>query len=182
VGGYLAYRLLIWPLLVVSGFPPSSPPLWLLPVAVTVDLLFLVPLNEYLRAATGAVVVTAVAFGSLALHAITLGTPLSLADDDITTLRAAWAAGQSLHTPPVAWWSWWIAGLGLLVTWTLVVWLASRTIGLNTPRPPEISVSFGPEPRRNERGALIGWDEPAPQDGAPQPGAVEAGVDAEPGR
>ena len=162
VGGYLVYRLAIWPLLVVGGFPPSSPPLWLLPVALAVDLLFLVRMNEYLRAVVGAVVVTAVGFGSLLVHALALGSPLTLADDDIVALRAAWAAGDGLNTPPIAWWSWWIAGIGLLVTWAAVVWLASRTIGLGTQRPPEISVQFGPEPRRSDKGVLLGWDEPAP--------------------
>ncbi len=114
VGGYLVYRLLIWPLLVVCTFPPSSPPLWLLPVGLAVDLMFLLRMNEYVRGAIGAVVVTAVAFGALLLHALALGSPLTLADDDVTALRAAWAAGHGLHTPPIAWWSWWIAGLGLL--------------------------------------------------------------------
>src|SRR6185312_12638541 len=128
-------------------------------VGLAIDLLFLPRMNEYLRGVVGAVVVTAVGFGSLVLHALTLGSPLTLADDDFTALRAAWVAGESLHTPPVAWWSWWITGLGLLASWAAAVFLASKTIGLGTKRPPEISVQFGPEPRRSDKGVLLGWDE-----------------------
>ena len=74
---------------------------------------------------------------------------------------------DGLHTPPIAWWSWWIAGLGLLATWAAAVFLASKTIGLGTNRPPEISVQFGPEPRRSDKGVLLGWDEPATDQAAP---------------
>jgi len=156
VGGYLAYRLITWPLLVVGTFPPSSPPLWLLPVAIAVDVLFLVKINGYLRAVLGAVVVTGVGFGALALHALALGTPLRLGSMTVEQMRAAYEAGDNLYTPPIAWWSWWVAGLGLLVTWLAAVALADRTMGLDTPRPPRISVTFAPEPPRDARGILLG--------------------------
>ena len=98
VGGYLAYRLITWPLLVVGTFPPSSPPLWLLPVAIAVDVLFLVKINGYLRAVLGAVVVTGVGFGALALHALALGTPLTARlDDGGTDARRLRGRRQPVH-------------------------------------------------------------------------------------
>ena len=44
VTGYVAYRCLIWPLLTVGTFPPSYLPIWLLPLAVAVDAVFLLRL------------------------------------------------------------------------------------------------------------------------------------------
>jgi hypothetical protein len=40
VGLYLAYRAIIWPLLVGTGFPPSAIPFWLLFIGLAVDLVF----------------------------------------------------------------------------------------------------------------------------------------------
>lgn len=161
VGGYLLYRIITWPLLTVGTFPPSSPPFWLLLVGLAVDLVFLVRVNAYLRAVLGAVVVTAVGYGALALHALVLGSPLDLASQSTEQLRATFQAGGQLNTPPIVWTSWWLAGLGLIVSWTAAVALAQRSIGLDTPRPPEISVVFGPEPPRSDRGLLLGWPEEA---------------------
>ena len=53
---------------------------------------------------------------------------------------------------PVAWTSIWIAALCLLATWSAVTWLAARSVGLDTPRPPTPTIEYGPEPIRDARG------------------------------
>ena len=45
VAVYVAYRCLIWPLLTVSTFPPSYLPVWLLPLGLAVDLVFLLRIS-----------------------------------------------------------------------------------------------------------------------------------------
>ena len=102
--------------------------------------------------------VTAVGFGSLVLHALALGSPLTLADDDITALRAAWAAGEGLHTPPIAWWSWWIAGLGLLATWAAAVLpgLQDDRAGHEAAAGDQRAVRPGAAPLRQGRAAGLG--------------------------
>ena len=60
---YIAYRALIWPILLGTGFPPSTVPFWLLFIGVAVDLAFLLPWQPLL----GAALVTAI--GGLALYA-----------------------------------------------------------------------------------------------------------------
>jgi hypothetical protein len=171
---YLAYRLVIWPILVVGTFPPSSVPLWLLLVGLAVDGVFLIRMPAYLRAAAGAVVVTGAASLGLLLETLVEGSPTDLAGRSIEALRQLFESGGHLRTPPVAWGSIWWAGLGLLLTWTAVTWIAGRTIGLDTPRPPELRIGFSPEPRRDARGHLDGW---ANQD-ADQDPADEANQDS----
>ncbi|MBM9467969.1 hypothetical protein [Nakamurella leprariae] len=158
VAGYVAYRCVIWPLLTFTIFPPSSVPFWLLPVGLAVDLVLLLRINPYLRAVLGAVVVTAVAWGALAVNSLALGTPLALGSWDIAQMRAAFEAGDTLHFPPVSWSSWWLAGLGLTVTWVAVTWIWQRSTG---DRPPP-AASYAAEPPRDARGILLGepLDEP----------------------
>ncbi|WP_196073311.1 hypothetical protein [Nakamurella alba] len=158
VGLYVAYRCVIWPLLVAGDFPPSSLPIWLLVVGVLVDLVFLVRMNEALRAVLGAVLVTAGGYGALALSALVTGTPLSLGSQDIASWRADFEAGAALATPPVNWSSVWITLPALLITWSFAALLASRTIGLSTPRPPALQVRYSAEPRRDAAGHLDGWE------------------------
>ena len=158
-GLYVVYRAVIWPILVVGTFPPSSVPFWLLLIGLAVDGVFLIRLPAYPRAVVGAVVVTAAGCLGLLLETLIEGSPIDLAGKTVEELRAIYESGGHLHTPPVAWVSIWWAGLGLLVTWTAVTWFASRTIGLDTPRPPELAVTFGTEPRRTAGGVLDGWSE-----------------------
>jgi hypothetical protein len=159
-GLYVAYRMVIWPILVVGTFPPSSVPFWLVLVGLAVDGVFLLRLQPYVRAVVGAVVVTGAAGLGLFLETVIEGSPTNLAGKSIAELRAIFQSGGHLYTPPVAWTSIWWAGLGLLLTWTFVTWFAARTIGLDTPRPPQIAVVFAPEPQRDEDGVLIGWPDP----------------------
>lgn len=72
-------------------------------------------------------------------------------------MRTAFEQGRALHMVPVAWTSVWIAALCLLASWSAVTWLAERSVGLDTPRPPTPTIQYGPEPFRDARGALDGW-------------------------
>ncbi len=168
VAGYVGYRCLIWPILTLGNFPASYLPVWLLPLGFAVDGLFLLRLPHYLRAAVGALVLTAVGYGSLWLSMTMTGTPVDLAKMTVAQVRAAFTAGANLLTPPVAWWSIWIAGPLLALTWAGSVWFIDRFLGLDSPRPPQISVEFGPEPLHDARGHLDGW---------PLPGQLEPGHD-----
>src|SRR6476659_67730 len=118
VGAYVVYRCLIWPLLTFTIFPPSVVPLWLLPVGVAVDAVFLLRLRPYLRALVGAPAVTGVGYGALYLQTIAFGTPTDLGQRSIAQLRTAFEQGFPLHMVPVAWSSIWIAALCLLATWS----------------------------------------------------------------
>ncbi|GAA0441853.1 hypothetical protein Acor_05990 [Acrocarpospora corrugata] len=73
--GYLAYRTLIWPLLVVGGFPGSAIPYFLLVAAVAVDLAFLIPLPTYIRPLLGTALITAGVYGGLYLQDLLLEAP-----------------------------------------------------------------------------------------------------------
>ncbi|WP_412541837.1 hypothetical protein R8Z50_04600 [Longispora sp. K20-0274] len=86
-GAYVAYRSVIWLVLVGTGFPPSTVPFLLLLGAVAVDVAFLLPAT--LRLATAAV---------LAVPATYLGV---------------WLQDRLIEAPPsdYAAWPWAIAGL-----------------------------------------------------------------------
>ncbi|WP_035304451.1 hypothetical protein [Actinokineospora inagensis] len=92
-GGYVAYRAVIWPLLVAAHFPPSTVPFYLLFVGLAVDVARRLP--RPVEAVVGAVLVTALGYGALYLQKTFVGAP------------------------PVAWWSAPIAlgAVGLL--WSL---------------------------------------------------------------
>jgi hypothetical protein len=64
-GAYVAYRAIIWPLLVGTGFPPSAVPFWLLFIGVAVDVACLIK-PWIAQAVAGAAIVTAV--GGAALY------------------------------------------------------------------------------------------------------------------
>ncbi|MEV4311721.1 hypothetical protein [Actinocrispum sp. NPDC049592] len=94
-GAYVAYRGIIWPLLVGTGFPPSAVPFWLVFTGLAVDIAFLLPV----RPLTGAALVTAL--GGLALY----GQSLVLAAPPVdywalpiafVVLAALWASGRPL--------------------------------------------------------------------------------------
>ncbi len=157
VAGYVAYRCLIWPLLTFTIFPPSVVPFWLLAVGIAVDAVFLLPLRPYVRAAVGAVLVTLVGYGAIWVQTVAFGTPTNLGQLTIGDMRTVFEQGSSLHMVPVAWTSIWVAAVGLLVAWSAVTWLAARSVGLDSPRPPHRTVPYGPEPLRDDRRALAGW-------------------------
>lgn len=158
---FVIYRMVIWPALTYTIFPPSSVPFWLVGLGLTVDLAFLIPLRPYLRAVVGAVVVTAGGYATLLLQTVIEGTPIDLYRQSIEQMRATFEAGGSLHTPPVDWTSAWWAALLLIATWAAVTWFAQRTIGLTTPRPLPVGVQYAPEPERDADGYLAGFPEHA---------------------
>ena len=157
VAGYVTYRCVLWPLLVVSTFPPSYLPLYLLPIGVAVDLLFGLKLMPYLRAVVGGLVITAIGYGLYWLSAVITGTPTDLASMNIAQIRSAFTSGSHLLTPPVAWWSIWIALPLAVLAWSGATWLGGRAAELTEPRPPAITVEFGPEPVHDDHGRLDGW-------------------------
>jgi len=160
VGIYVLYRCVMWPVLVLGSFPPSYLPLYLLPIGIIVDLLFLLKIAPYLRAVVGAFVLSIVGYGALWVSTVITGTPTDLARQNISEVRAAFTGGARLLTPPIAWWSIFIALPLLILTWVGVTFLIQRTVGLTTARPPKISVEFGPEPLRDAGGHLDGWSTP----------------------
>ncbi|MGW5260821.1 hypothetical protein ACWEQG_07605 [Microbispora sp. NPDC004025] len=98
---YVAYRCLIWPLLVGGGFPPSTIPFFFLLAGLCVDLAFLVPVR-LLRPLAGAVLATAGVYGGL------------LAQD------------RMLEAPPYAPEFWPAALAALAVVWYALEWFAGR--------------------------------------------------------
>ncbi len=159
IGAYLLYRSVIWPLLVVATFPPSVPPYWMIGVGLAVDALFLLPrLHPYARAVVGGVLVTAVGYGMLWLQTVASGTPADLGSLTIQQMESVYAGGNgmSLAMPPVAFGSIWYALPGAVLTWLLVTYLVQRWVGLDTPAPPPMTVTFSPEPQRAPNGVLLG--------------------------
>lgn len=161
---YVAYRCLIWPLLTVGTFPPSYLPLWLLPLAVAVDAVFLLRLAPYVRAVLGGCALVGLGYGVLWLSTVLTGTPTDLAQLSIARIRAAVEAGSHLLTPPIAWGSIWIALPLSVLTWCGATWYAQRTTGSDGPRLPAVQVEYAEEPLRDSQGALAGW---APKAGSP---------------
>ncbi len=154
---YVAYRCLIWPMLAFTIFPPSIVPFWLVPVGLTVDAVFLLRVRPRIRVLIGSAAVAAVGYGALWLQTVAFATPTDLASRSIAELRTAYQQGSALHMVPVDWSSWWVAGFGLALTWAGVTWVAARSIGLDTPRPPQRVTAWGPEPVRDARHCLTGW-------------------------
>lgn len=152
--GYLLYRLVIWPLLVVGTFPPSVPPFWLVGLGLAVDAAFGFG-NRAVRTAVGGIGVTAVGYGALWLQAAGSGSSTQFGTMTIQQLRAEFEAGHPIRAIPVSWGTIWIAALGLVVTWGITEWLAGRTLAGDT-RPPPLTVEFAPEPPRNAAGQLTG--------------------------
>ncbi|MBP2707018.1 hypothetical protein JOL79_24845 [Microbispora sp. RL4-1S] len=92
---YVAYRCLIWPLLVGTGFPASTVPFFFLLAGIGVDLAFLLAMPFLLRAVAGAVLATAGVYGGLALQDRLLEAPPFLAASwpvAVAGLAAAWIA------------------------------------------------------------------------------------------
>jgi hypothetical protein len=64
-GGYVAYRLLIWPLLGVADFPLSTVPVFLLLIGLAVDAAHLGGLPAPLAAVLGSAAVTGLGYGGI---------------------------------------------------------------------------------------------------------------------
>lgn len=154
---YVIYRVLIWPALAWTIFPASVVPFWLIGVGIAVDLAFVLPMNPYIRAVVGAVIVTAGSYGSAALQTWISGTPLDLAKQSVADLRATFEAGLPLRMPPISWESAYGAVPLLAAVWVGVVIFARRTIGVDVPRPPELANPFAQEPLRSAHGVLEGF-------------------------
>ncbi|MFD2468254.1 hypothetical protein [Amycolatopsis silviterrae] len=111
-GAYVAYRCVMWPLLLALGFPVSTVPFYLLAVGIAVDLAFLLPWP----AVTGAVLVTVLGYGAFWVQA---------------QLRP-WLLGevQTESAPPVAYWTALVAVAALFALWAgagpAKEWWASR--------------------------------------------------------
>lgn len=110
-GGYLAYRMVAWILLVGTGFPPSLPPFLLLGGAVMVDLAFLAIANGYLRALVGASVATA------------------------ATAAAVWVQEFVIGAPPIDYVAFFWGGIILAVAW-LGLSAAPQPAPILAPAPP----------------------------------------------
>ncbi|WP_245764800.1 hypothetical protein [Nonomuraea jiangxiensis] len=124
-GGYVGVRVVLWPLLTYTGFPPSAVPLFLVVGGLLVDVAFLVR-QPVARAVLGSIGVTAAAYGALAAQSAIMGTVYG-------TLM-----GQRglLGAPPLVMSSAVWAGVGLLVAWLAVEWMvARRATGPVGPRP-----------------------------------------------
>jgi hypothetical protein len=76
-GGYVAYRLLIWPLLDVADFPLSTVPVFLLLIGLAVDAAHLGRLPAPLTAIIGSAAVTGLGYGGIwALQALDAAPPI----------------------------------------------------------------------------------------------------------
>ncbi|QRP46267.1 hypothetical protein [Amycolatopsis sp. FDAARGOS 1241] len=104
-GAYVAYRCVMWPLLLGLGFPVSTVPFYLLAVGLAVDLAVTIGAGHRVAsAAIGSLLVSAFGYGALWLQ---------------SQLRP-WLLGDS-HTesaPPVAYWTVAVALVGVFVLWT----------------------------------------------------------------
>ncbi|MFC6081875.1 hypothetical protein [Sphaerisporangium aureirubrum] len=99
-GVYVAYRAIIWPLLVLGGFPPSAVPFFLVVAAICVDVAFLIPWPAA-RALLGTALATAGVYGGLlAQDRILEAPPFLLASAPITAalVAATWLAFEWYHS------------------------------------------------------------------------------------
>jgi hypothetical protein len=90
-GAYVAYRCLIWPILVAADFPPSIVPLYLVFVGLAVDIARRLRILEPL---VGAAAVTALGYGALLAQDALLEAPPT----------AYWTAPITLGALALAWW------------------------------------------------------------------------------
>ncbi|MET8848455.1 hypothetical protein [Amycolatopsis sp. NPDC004625] len=99
---YVAYRSVMWPLLLGLGFPVSTVPFYLLFVGLAVDLAFAMS-NGVVRAAAGALLVTAFGYGTFWLQ----------------SQFRPWVLGDA-HTesaPPAAYWTAAVVLAGVFALW-----------------------------------------------------------------
>jgi hypothetical protein len=75
-GSYVAYRSLVWPILVGTDFPPSTVPFWVLFIGIAVDVAFLFGRLPWIaQAVLGAALVTGIGAGALYLQAELIKAP-----------------------------------------------------------------------------------------------------------
>ncbi|GAA4559440.1 hypothetical protein [Planotetraspora kaengkrachanensis] len=98
---YVAYRCLVWPILVGGTFPPSAIPFFFLLAGLAVDLAFFVRI-PYFRPVLGAALVTAGVYGGLAVQ------------------------DRVLDAPPYAVASWPVTAALLAAAWLVAEWLVGR--------------------------------------------------------
>ncbi|WP_231618826.1 hypothetical protein [Nonomuraea sp. SBT364] len=112
---YVVFRVAIWPLLTVAGFPPSAVPFFLVIGGLLVDLAFALR-HPAVRAVVGAVAATAAVYGALMAQSALMGPVYGA------------LKGQEglLGSPPLATASAVWAGLGLLAVWLACEWYAGR--------------------------------------------------------
>ncbi|HEY3465122.1 MAG TPA: hypothetical protein VGL47_08315, partial [Amycolatopsis sp.] len=117
---YVAYRCVMWPLLLGLGFPVSTVPFYLLVVGLAVDLAFAIGRgHRLLTAGAGALLVTAFGYGALWVQA----------------QFRPWVLGDA-HTesaPPVAYWTALVVLGGVFVLWAAAGpaakwWTARRSV------------------------------------------------------
>ncbi len=94
-GAYVAYRALIWPLLVAGDFPPSTVPFYLVFVGLAVDLARRARLPHPAEAAAGAALVTVLGHAALYAQAVLVAAPPV----------AWWSAPVTLGLVAAFWWS-----------------------------------------------------------------------------
>ncbi|MBP2180045.1 hypothetical protein [Amycolatopsis magusensis] len=115
---YVAYRALIWPLLLGAGFPTSTVPFYLIFVGLAVDLAFRIGRgHRMLTAGVGGLLVTA--FGYAALWLQSQVRPLLLGEDAITE-----------SAPPIEYLTVPFVLVGVALLWALASPIARR---LNAP-------------------------------------------------
>ncbi len=108
---YVAYRSVMWPLLLGLGFPVSTVPFYLLFVGLAVDLAFAMS-SGVLRAGVGALLVTAFGYGAFWVQ----------------SQFRPWVLGDA-HTesaPPAAYWTAAVVLAGVFVLWAGAEPLARR--------------------------------------------------------
>jgi hypothetical protein len=101
-GAYVAWRCVLWPLLVAGGFPTSAVPFLLLAGAVVIDLICLLGLPWPAEAAAGAALVTAAVY------------------------LTGYAQSVMLVAPPISYWSAPAAAGVLLLAWGTFAYLRER--------------------------------------------------------
>ncbi|WP_208613225.1 hypothetical protein [Amycolatopsis tolypomycina] len=124
---YVAYRSVMWPLLLGLGFPVSTVPFYLLFVGLAVDLAFAMT-SGVLRAAAGALLVTAFGYGAFWLQ----------------SQFRPWVLGDA-HTesaPPAAYWTALVVLGGVFALWAAAGpftrrWSARRGLAVARGATPE---------------------------------------------
>ncbi|WP_018686652.1 hypothetical protein [Actinokineospora enzanensis] len=98
-GAYVAYRAVVWPLLVAADFPPSAVPFYLLFVGLAIDLVRRAKLSSIPELLATAAAAVAIGYAALYLQ------------------------DRMLAAPPTAWWSAPIALVGVAA-----IWFAARPV------------------------------------------------------
>ncbi|RZS37909.1 hypothetical protein EV193_105469 [Herbihabitans rhizosphaerae] len=94
-GAYVAYRALIWPLLVAADFPPSTVPFWMVFVGLAIDLAHRRGLPRTATVLLGATLATVFGYAALYLQDRLIAAPPS----------AYWSAPIALALLAALWWS-----------------------------------------------------------------------------